>query len=208
MLEWIKEYKNPILIAIVVSVLFGFYVISTFFGEVEGLEEGGWEEIEPASPIEEDIETETQVVPEEIVVDVKGAVHVPGVYKALVGERVIDLIEKAGGITENANSKAINFALRVTDEMVVYVPMIGEELEGIGETVTTPMDDGEGGKVNLNKASQSELETLPGIGPAKAKAIIDYREKNGPFKAIEGIRSISGFGEKTFEKLKDHISVK
>lgn len=208
MLEWIKEYKNPILITIVASVLLGFYVVSTFLGEVEDLEDGGWEELETASSVEEDAETNVQEVPEEIVVDVKGAVHVPGVYKALVGERVIDLIEKAGGITENADSKAVNFALRVTDEMVVYVPMIGEEIEGIGETTITPLDDSKDGKINLNKASQSELETLPGIGPAKAQAIIDYREKNGPFKAIEDIRSISGFGEKTFEKLKDHISVK
>lgn len=94
----------------------------------------------------------------------------------------------------------------IVDEMVLYIPEVGEieTPDGAMATSTTPKD----GLVNLNKADQSELETLPGIGPSKSAAIIEYRETNGPFKAIKDIQSVSGFGEKTFEKLKEKITVK
>lgn len=208
MMDWLQEHKKYVLSAAVVVVLLIFYLISTFFNEVNVLGEGGWEETEGVlNEMDEDLQTEEEMVDEEILVDVKGAVLKPGVYKATVGDRVIDLIDKAGGLGEGANEKAINFAERVTDEMVLYVPMIGEEAEEMVSTLAGSTG-GDPGKINLNTASQTELETLPGIGPAKAQAIIDYRENSGPFKAIEDIRSISGFGEKTFEKLKEHISVK
>ncbi|MFK4997633.1 helix-hairpin-helix domain-containing protein [Bacillus sp. N9] len=100
----------------------------------------------------------------------------------------------------------MNLAQKVHDEMVLYIPKIGESLEGIGM-----MEEGKrekSGKININKAEAVELETLPGIGPAKAAAIIQYREEHGPFQRIEDIQSISGIGTKTFEKFKDLIKVK
>ncbi|WP_258535637.1 helix-hairpin-helix domain-containing protein [Bacillus sp. 03113] len=143
-----------------------------------------------------------------MMVDVKGAVQHPGIFEAKPGDRVMDIITKAGGLRENANKDSVNFALKVVDEMVIYIPEIGEVQEQQITSIENPgnVQDGSG-KVNLNKANEEELQTIPGIGPSKAAAIIEYRESNGPFKKIEDLQSISGIGEKTFEKLKDHITV-
>ena len=154
---------------------------------------------------------EIEIIEEIIIVDVKGAVQKPGVYEAKANERVIDLINKAGGLNENADETKINFAIRVEDEMVIYVPIIGEETIELGDMVTigaTMSKEKNDGKVNLNTASEVELQALPGIGPAKAAAIIEFRNTNGPFKTIEDLKSISGIGEKTFEKLSNSIKVK
>lgn len=204
MLEWIKEHKKYIATAVGVIGLFGYYLFSTVWStEKENVDEG-WESIE--EPFQEVEETKEQGE-QEILVDVKGAVHQPGVYKATVGDRVKDVIDKAGGLTDEANSSAINFAMRVTDEMVVYVPLIGEEGDEMELDFSGDGSDTANQKININKASSTELETLPGIGPAKAEAIIEYRESNGGFKTIEDIMSISGFGQKTFEKLQESITV-
>ncbi|RKO61011.1 helix-hairpin-helix domain-containing protein [Caldibacillus debilis] len=150
--------------------------------------------------------------PEGWKVDVKGAVKKPGVYTASRSDRVLDLIERAGGFAEDADREKINLAQKVADEMVIYVPKIGEEMPDFsGGTAGTGANGGEGGgaeKVNINTADESLLQTLPGIGPAKAKAIIEYREENGPFRSAEDIKNVSGIGEKTFEKIAGHISVK
>lgn len=203
MLQWLKERIKFVGAGLLVVILVVYYFISNdvSFSPPEDAE--GWEMEEIGG--EEEVPPE-QLPVEEILVDVKGAVQKPGVYKAKMGERVIDLIDRAGGVTEAADSKAINFAMRVTDEMVLYVPHIGEEVVNVDMTASAS-GESNSGKINLNKASQSELETLPGIGPVKAQAIIEYRDSSGPFKAIEDIMEISGFGQKTFEKLKEHISV-
>lgn len=204
MLEWIKEHKKYIATAVGVIGLSGYYLFSTVWStEKENVDER-WESIE--EPFQEVEETKEQGE-QEILVDVKGAVHRPGVYKATVGDRVKDVIDKAGGLTDEANSSATNFAMRVTDEMVVYVPLIGEEGDEMKLGFSGDGSDTANQKININKASSTELETLPGIGPAKAEAIIEYRESNGGFKTIEDIMSISGFGQKTFEKLQESITV-
>nr|WP_277398247.1 helix-hairpin-helix domain-containing protein [Neobacillus citreus] len=146
-----------------------------------------------------------------IMVDVKGQVKQPGVYKASEGERVIDVVSRAGGVTEQAEQGQVNFAERVKDEMVIYIPAKGEgavvlpEASGNGVMVSGGTGQNEG-KINLNKAEVNELQNLPGIGPAKAAAIIDYRETSGPFKRAEDLKNVSGIGEKTYEKLKDLVT--
>lgn len=208
MLEWVKNHKQFVIIAALMFILLSYYLVSSFLKPLEEAESGNWE---PSATKSESIVGEEgtqvqEVAEQEILVDVKGAVQTPGVYKATTGDRVIDVIERAGGITESANEEAVNLAMRVTDEMVIYVPLIGEETESV--TTTVSAGGGESDKININKANATELETLPGVGPAKSAAIIEYRETNGPFQTIEDIMSISGFGEKTFEKLKESISVK
>ena len=152
-------------------------------------------------------------------VDVKGEVKAPGVFSAQKGERVIDLIEKAGNFTTRADGNQVNLAQLVEDQMVIYVPKKGEEAslaDPSSVTVSGSQNDGQNGgansaqsgQVNLNSASQAELETLTGIGPSKALAIMEYRETKGEFKQIEDLKNVSGIGEKTFEKLKDSVSVK
>jgi competence protein ComEA len=139
-----------------------------------------------------------------IMVDVKGAVKLPGVYVAEEGERTIDLIKKAGGFTNKADQNQVNLSQHVEDEMVIHVPNLGE----INEKPQIGFEQSHRNFININKASESELQTLPGIGPSKALAIIEYRETNGGFQTVEDLKKISGIGEKTFEKLKPHISTR
>ena len=157
------------------------------------------EEVEPAEskPVE----------PELFMVDVKGEVHAPGVYELPADGRVKDAIAMAEGLTDEANELAINFAQKVEDQMVIYVPH--EDDAGAPEIATAGggSDSGELA-ININTASEQELMTLSGIGQAKAQQIIQYREENGLFDTPEDLMNVSGIGEKSFETLKDSIKVK
>ncbi|WP_432355191.1 helix-hairpin-helix domain-containing protein [Sporosarcina sp. A2] len=148
-------------------------------------------------------------VPDIIVIDVKGAVLHPNVYTLQEGQRLIDAITAAGGYTQHADSRHLNHAERLSDEAVIYVPVIGEELPDFQQhTETTETSDSSTNLVNLNLADESQLQTLTGIGPAKAAAIIKYRTEQGAFQKIDDLKKVSGIGEKTFEALSDSISVK
>ena len=141
-----------------------------------------------------------------VYVDIKGAVVKPGVYKLEDEKRVLDAIQLAGGFQTDADQTKINLAARVTDEMILYIPRIGEVLQSqTGLPTNSEMD---AGKININTATSLELESLPGIGAAKAASIITFREQNGPFKEIEDLVNVSGIGDKSFEKLKDQIKVR
>jgi competence protein ComEA len=143
---------------------------------------------------------------ENVFVDVKGSVKKPGLYKVKRGERLKFVIDRAGGFTAEADIKLINLAVKVSDEMLIYVPERGE-VESDIPVIQGEQSGSDETKINLNSGTQEEFETLPGIGPAKAATFIQYREENGPFSKIEDIKDISGIGEKTFEKLKDYIFV-
>lgn len=150
--------------------------------------------------------------PREIVVDVKGAVKTPGVYQMKPNSRIVDAIEKAGGLIETAEQNAVNLAQIVEDQMVIYVPEIGEEgVDIILENVTTVSENTtqnkESNLININNAEKSELMLLNGIGESKADNIITYRNEKGLFKSIEEIKNVSGIGEATFEKIKESITV-
>lgn len=156
---------------------------------------------------------------QKVIVDVKGAVKFPGVYELTAEDRIVDAVQLAGGYTDLANTKYINHAQKLQDEMVIYIPKEGEDLESqlapMGQAVSLPSPSNSHNnttssneeKVNINTAEESVLTTLPGIGPSKAQAIIAYREENGPFKTVEDLNNVTGIGDKTFEKLKDQISV-
>ncbi|MGX7447279.1 helix-hairpin-helix domain-containing protein [Dolosigranulum pigrum] len=146
--------------------------------------------------------------PELFMVDVKGEVHVPGVYELPADGRVKDAIAMAEGLTDEANELAINFAQKVEDQMVIYVPHEDDD-SGLPENTTTGAGEASGAAViNINTASEQELMTLSGIGQAKAQQIIQYREENGLFDTPEDLMNVSGIGEKSFETLKDRIKVK
>ena len=204
----LTNFKWYILVgAIAIAVTFAGY---RFVNQEEVLE--GDLFIDAAAVAEEELPIEETAVPQEIKVDVKGAVLSPGLYTALGGERVLDLVEKAGGFIAEADRNRVNLAQIVEDQMVIYVPVIGEEGENLpvqnGEIGSLGTgNDQEGKKVNLNTADETELQTLTGVGPSKAAAIIQYRTENGPFQKIEDLKHISGIGEKTFEKLKEDISI-
>lgn len=148
------------------------------------------------------------VEPELFMVDVKGEVHEPGVYELPADGRVKDAIAMAEGLTDEANELAINFAQKVEDQMVIYVPHIDDDA-GTPEIATAGGGSDSGELViNINTASEQELMTLSGIGQAKAQQIIQYREENGLFDTPEDLMNVSGIGEKSFETLKDSIKVK
>ena len=142
--------------------------------------------------------------PEEIAVDIKGAVLDPGVYTLDASARVYDVIELAGGFAKHADEKQINLAERVQDEMLIYVPAEGEiipvQSQGSNEAAK---DSG----VRVNAATAEELQTLNGIGPQKAEAIINYIQENGPFSDANELLQVSGIGEKTLEKFKDDVII-
>ncbi|HEL0707024.1 TPA: helix-hairpin-helix domain-containing protein [Streptococcus equi subsp. zooepidemicus] len=155
--------------------------------------------------------SEQEIAAEDIVVDIKGAVHKEGVYKLAKGSRITDLIELAGGLTDQADKNAINLAEKLSDEKVIYVAKLGENISVIkgssAETQSASADHQKSEKVHLNRASLADLQSIPGIGAKRAQDIIDVRESLGGFKSLEDLRKVPGIGAKTLEKLKHEISL-
>lgn len=139
-----------------------------------------------------------------IMIDVQGSVKKPGVYQMKSGDRVIHAIQKAGGLLEEAEIRSVNQALKISDEMVIYVASKGEEYEK--QEGGSNNDHSVSEKININSADQSILQTLNGVGPAKAESIIAYREEHGPFSSLDQLLEVKGIGEKTIEGWKDKIS--
>lgn len=175
------------------------------------------------------------VIVKKVYVDIKGAVKNPGVYEVGEDKKVIDVLELAGGLAENADTSMINLAKKVFNEMVVII-YTNDEVKNARESDTVikvvekecvcpeikndacinsgdiEKNDNqnnveENNKVNINKATLEELLTISGIGESKAKSIIEYREQNGVFKQIGDIMNVSGIGESLFEKIKNNITV-
>lgn len=139
---------------------------------------------------------------EDIYVDISGCVREPGVYQVAAGTRIFQVIEKAGGTTEEADLTSVNRAEEVVDgQKIVIYPYSQEEetSESNGRT-----DDG---KVNINEADTDLLQTVPGIGPATAAKIVQYREQNGRFSSVDDLKNVSGIGDKTLENMREYITV-
>jgi len=143
------------------------------------------------------------VTPEVVVLHVHGAVVEPGIVELPLGSRVVDAIAAARGPSDDADLGAVNLARVVADGEQLYVPRIGE--------VPPPSAGGGGtdaqGRVNLNTADASALETLAGVGPALAARIIAWREQNGPFRSVDELIAVSGIGAKILDGLRDQVTV-
>ena len=159
-------------------------------------------------------------------VDIKGAINNPGTYKVECDKYVHDIIELAAGLTENADTSMTNLAKKITDEMVIIIYTKDEIAHARNDENSTSVVSNEcicpvikndscisdessatrQGIININKATVEELKTLPGIGAAKAKAIVDYRNNFGNFKTIEDIKNVSGIGTKLYEEIKALIT--
>lgn len=202
------------------------------------------------------VSSEEQKSQEYILVDIKGEVQTPGVYKLPVNSRVIDAIEASGGLTKKAVTTYINLSKTLKDENVIIINKKSElkkieekknieeikindnssvsvkttdvitndvdkvKEETTTESVTKTPEEGaspaneisseqkkETTSVNINESSIEELTTISGIGESKAKAIIEYRTTNGPFKSIEEIKNVSGIGDKLYDKIKAYITI-
>ena len=165
------------------------------------------EAIEKTEELPAPVEMVAEAIAVPILVDVKGAVKHPGLYSMQEGDRLLDAVDKAGGYTEAADTRLLNHAQRLLDESVIYVPIAGEEPPVYEQPATdaSASSDGSSAKVNINTATESDFQTLPGIGPAKATAIFQYREEHGAFTQLDGLKNVSGIGDKTFEKLEPNI---
>lgn len=150
-----------------------------------------------------------------VTVDITGAVKHSGVYTLKNGARLNDLLKVCGGLTDKAETKAINRAALLKDQDQIYVPHIGEKIENIsavGNTTTTNSFASDSAssnseQVHLNSATVEDLQKLNGVGQKKAEQIIAYRNQNGGFKQIKDLTKVTGIGEKTFEKLKDQLAL-
>lgn len=137
----------------------------------------------------------------DFVIYVSGAVNHPGVFRIKQGSRIIDAINQAGGLALGADCSKFNLAQEVKDGMQIQVPA------NIGPQQESNASKKEKGKININTADKKELDQLPGVGPALAERIIEYRKSNGPFKDIAELKKVSGIGEAKFKQIKDKIGL-
>ena len=161
-----------------------------------------------SNDIEKDEEIEEKK--ETIMVDIKGEIQNPGTYELEIGNRIIDVINKSGGLTDDADVRSINLSEKLEDEMLIVIPSKEESVNNqpvINSKNNTNVNQAQDSKISINTANVSTLMTLKGIGQKKAESIVEYREKNGLFKKIEDITNVSGIGNSIFDKIKDYIKV-
>lgn len=245
--EFIEEHLNQILIygAVSIVVLVGLVVALSFGHFSSGAdhaaqiaESSSSAQVESTDSQEAVSESTAQPTaaqssasPQQMYVDVKGAVKNPGVYQINGNMRVVDAIELAGGLTRSADKKQINLAQKLTDQQVIYIPLRGEikgnraiaaapnqspqapatadsgTESGAATDAATGQSAGQGAQINLNTADKSKLQELNGIGDKKADQIIAYRQAHGQFKSTEELKDVPRFGDKTFNNLKSSICV-
>ena len=132
-------------------------------------------------------------------VHIVGEVVTPGMYQLPLGARLVDAVFAAGGLTELADNSSVNLARELSDGEQVFVSSVNEQSETLGTS--------SGGLISINRASDKELEELPGIGPALSARIIAWREANGGFKSIEDLLKVSGIGENLLSGIKDSVTL-
>lgn len=164
-------------------------------------------EIENNSCTEEKMEENEEKM---LILHIDGEVKNPGVVEVKDGARIINVIEAAGGVTEEADLNKINLAYVVSDGQKIHIPSKNDDentyvYDGVGENIIDNIKANS--LVNINTATQTELEALNGIGPSTALKIIEYRKKNGKFKSIEEIKEVSGIGTSKYELIKDKICI-
>lgn len=205
-----KAPKNIIIGAIIIALaIVGYYVYGRQTNEEQLLTS------EEAIDKAQDQQLNEQT---EIIVHITGAVKKEGIVTLKENSRIADAVEAAGGLKEDADMSKINLAYVLEDGMKIKIPSVNDKDEGTKQDVTNEEEivdiipesniKSEKGMVNINKASQTELETLPGIGPSIALKIINYRNENGKFSNIEDLKKVSGIGENKYENIKALISVK
>lgn len=194
--ELYRKNKNKFVIIGLIALVLVTFTILTFFADKS--ETGEVEEVENTTE-----NTDTFVATEKIEekVYITGEVKNPGVYSIKSGDRIENIIEYAGGVTEKAVIENVNLAEIVIDEQHIVIPNEETEVQQTTNNVKT-------GKININKATVEELTKLNGVGEVTAQSIVDYRDAVGKFNSIEDIKNVEGIGDKTFEKFKDQIDVK
>ena len=222
------RYRKQIVIGIIIFIFLVGGVVGTIYYFNNKKEPKKPEIILKKKPKKENKEVEEVIL---FQVDIKGEVRTPGIYQIKEGSRVMDVINMAGGLTENANTTVINLSKKVLDEMVIIIysnsevedfkrtkeveeqvqsSCIQKEENAVKNDACIEIDnyqDGQVlGKININTATVEQLTALPGVGESKAKSIVEYRNTNGNFNIIEDIKNVTGIGDSLFAKIKDYIT--
>lgn len=222
------RYRKQIIVGIIILMIISGIVAGLYINLKDKRKDSEEEIIvEKKEELKKEEKKEKKEQPSLLKVDIKGEINNPGIYSLIDSSRVIDVIELAGGLTENADTSVINLSKKITDEMVIIIysrdqianfvetkkqeSYLQEKCHESGENALINdacITDNEqvNSKININTATQSELQELSGIGEEKAKDIITYREANGGFKSIEEIKNITGIGESIFAKIKENIT--
>ncbi|EGO2747996.1 helix-hairpin-helix domain-containing protein [Enterococcus faecalis] len=212
-MDWLKQLPKKWLllgsgasIVILITLLVGIYLMVNKEPRVDTTM---WEETSLTTTAEVATDATQERAETMIYVDIKGAVKVPGIYQLKNQQRIWDALALAGGVSEEADTTQVNYAQKVKDQMIIYVPKKGEPVPQSLETLqeSAPAQQNQEGKINLNTATEAELQTISGIGAKKAQEIIRFRDEQGPFKTVEELKNVSGIGEKTVERLKDMLTV-
>jgi competence protein ComEA len=219
-MDYLKRRTLIIIIAVVLlgSALYGLYyretdnIADSIERNVDNLDETVSVDDETESVYDEESENSIELESKIIFVDIDGAINNPGTFQLPVGTRLCTLIETAGGLEENADTRFINRAEKLYDEQKVYIPEKGEEI--VLATISANGDlidadnEAKDGIININTATTTKLESLPGIGEVIAARIIEYRENEECFSCIEDIKKVSGIADGKFNQIKDQIKVK
>lgn len=217
-MQKINNKKIILTVIIIVSIIIIYKIFTKEDSYIENIKENNNIEINQENSISTKEENESQ----KIIIHITGQVKNEGIYELEENSRIADCIEKAGGLTNEANIKEINLAYILEDGMKIYIPKINEDYKNVDNTdayvskensnidnnnknINTSKSTSKTTKININTASQTELETLPGIGTSTALKIINYRKENGKFNNIEDIKKVSGIGDSKFSKIKDLI---
>ena len=208
-MEFLNNKQKIILGAfgIIMLIFIGYYIIkkteSGSYIELETIEEN--EMIEEINENQQE-----EIIDDKIVVHITGEIENEGVIEIEKDARIADVIDEAGGTTNEADLSKVNLAYLVKDGQKIYIPNINDDdteefiTEDAGQNVIVEGIEATD-KVNINTAKQTELETLPGIGPSTALKIINYREENGNFKTVEDLKNVPGIGDAKFENIKEEI---
>ncbi|HEM6488450.1 helix-hairpin-helix domain-containing protein [Streptococcus suis] len=212
-IEMLKEYKWQIALPAVAGLLLTTFLI---FSQPAKSDQTGLidfpqsEQTSNSSELVEETSTEVSEESSQLVVDVKGAVAKPGLYTLAADARVNDVVEAAGGLTSQADPKSINLAQKLSDEAVVYVASKDENISVVASTTASSamsQEEKNTSLVNLNTATEADLQTISGIGAKRATDIIAYREANGGFKSVDDLNNVSGIGDKTMESIRPYVTV-
>lgn len=212
-MDWLKQLPKKWLllgsgasIVILITLLVGIYLMVNKEPRVDTTM---WEETSLTTTAEVATDATKERAETMIYVDIKGAVKVPGIYQLKNQQRIWDALALAGGVSEDADTAQVNYAQKVKDQMIIYVPKKGEAVAQSLETPqeSAPAQQNQEEKINLNTATEAELQTISGIGAKKAQEIIRFRDEQGPFKTVEELKNVPGIGEKTVERLKDMLTV-
>lgn len=221
----LNSKQKKIIICIIAIIIIGIFIYQIIPSKGEQtIESVSAKSLEQSQESTQQNEEETSQLPktEQVYIHIIGEVNNPGIVTVENGARIIDVIESAGGTTENADISQVNLAFAVSDGQKIKIPSFEETKNVtvpciieennpnivIEDGNSTNLKDKQIERVNINTANQTELETLPGVGPSLASKIITHRKENGKFKKIEEIQNVNGIGESKYNNIKNFIIVK